>query len=276
MRVEEGTFTNSEGLAIFYRRRLPPQPKAALLISHGLGEHCGRYSHMAAYFVEHGVAVFALDHQGHGRSGGKRGHVRRFGDFSADLEQFRRMIEDEFPSLPVVLFGHSLGGLIAFDYALSFQQNIKALILSAPSLGLRMKVPAWQKKAAAALLPLMPSLTLNNGLDAAWLSHDPEVVNAYRTDPLVHPKISLSLYFGMTEAAERCLRSAAELKLPFLLIVGSEDPIVSYETAHEAFERIASIEKKEAVFPKTLHETHNDFVKQQEFETIRQWLDKVL
>ena len=273
----EGKLKNVDGLELFYRSWLPAaEPRAHLLIAHGLGEHSGRYGHMAQFFNEKGVAVFAIDHVGHGRSGGKKGHVRAFGDFSRDLEQFRQFVIAQHGDKPLTLFGHSLGGIIAFDYALQHQQHLSALVLSAPALALKLKVPAWQKKAVRALVGVLPALTLNNGLDAAWLSHDLPVVNAYRTDPLVHPKISLTLFLGMVDVGRRCAERAAELKLPTMMIFGADDPIISYEFAHQSFEKLGSEHKQELVYPNTLHEIHNDFVKQDEFASVWQWLEKIL
>lgn len=273
----EGKLANAEGVELFYRSWLPAgELRAHLLIAHGLGEHSGRYGHMAEFFNEKSVAVFAIDHVGHGRSGGKKGHVRAFGDFSRDLEQLRRLVIAQHGDKPLALFGHSLGGLIAFDYALTYQPHLSALLLSAPALALKLKVPEWQKKAVRALVGALPAMTLNNGLDAAWLSHDPLVVNAYRTDPLVHPKISLTLFLGMVDFGKRCAERAAELTLPTMMIFGADDPIISYEFAHKAFEKLASQNKQEWVYPNTLHEIHNDFVKQEEFAAVWQWLEKIL
>lgn len=274
----EGSLTSVEGVNLFYQSWLPAgEPRAYLLIAHGLGEHSGRYGHVADFFTDKGVAVFALDFPGHGKSGGKRGHVRDFKNFAQDVEQLRQIVLAKYGAKPVFLFGHSMGGLIAFDYALDYQQHLAALLLSAPSLGVKMKIPKWQAKLASALVSLVPSLTQNNGIDAAWLSHDEEVVNAYRNDPLVHPKVSLSLFLGMISTGKRCVEQAGALSLPTLLIFGNDDPIVSFEVAHQAFEKICSLDKKEIVYPDTLHESHNDFVKPDEFAAMWQWLEaKVL
>jgi alpha-beta hydrolase superfamily lysophospholipase len=165
-----------------------------------------------------------------------------------------------------------MGGAIAFDYALQHQQRLTALLLSAPALGVKMKIPVWQEKAANALANMIPSVTLNNGIDATWLSHDEAVVNAYRTDPLVHPKISASLFAGMINAGRRCNERAAELSLPTMMIFGGCDEIVSFDDAHQAFNKINSPDKQELVFENAKHEIHNDYDKEQEFDAMWQWL----
>jgi acylglycerol lipase len=269
----EGSFTGVEGVNLYYQSWLPAgEPRALLLIAHGLGEHSGRYGHVADFFTDKGIAVFALDFQGHGKSGGKRGHVRDFKDFARDVEQLRQIVVAEYGNKPVFLFGHSMGGAIAFDYALDHQKDIAALVLSAPSLGIKMKIPAWQEKLARSIVGLVPSMTLNNGIDAAWLSHDEVVVSAYRNDPLVHPKVSLSLFLGMMSTGKRCVEQAGTLSLPTLLIFGGKDQIVDFDVAHQAFEKINSADKKEIIYENAFHEIHNDNDKFDELAAIWEWL----
>jgi alpha-beta hydrolase superfamily lysophospholipase len=269
----EDSFTGVEGVNLYYQSWLPAgEPRAYLLIAHGLGEHSGRYGHVADFFTDKGVAVFALDFQGHGKSGGKRGHVRDFKNFARDVEQLRQIVVVEYGAKPVFLFGHSLGGLIAFDYALDHQSHLAALVLSAPTVGIKMKVPAWKEKLARSIVGLVPSLTLNNGLDAAWLSHDEDVVNAYRNDPLVHPKASLSLFLGMVSVGKRCAEQAATLSLPTMLVFGGQDQIVSFEPAHQAFLKINSADKKELIYENAFHEIHNDDDKFDELAAMWEWL----
>lgn len=269
----EGSLMSAAGISLYFQSWLPAtNARAHMIIAHGLGEHSGRYGHVAGFFNQQGVAVFALDHIGHGKSGGKRGHVRGFSDFCRDLEELRLLITAQHGDKPLALFGHSMGGAIAFDYALQHQQKLSALLLSAPALGVKMKIQAWQEKAANALAHLLPTVTLNNGIDAAWLSHDEAVVKAYRTDPLVHPKISVSLFSGMINAGRRCNERASDLSLPTMMIFGGLDEIVSFDVAHQAFSKIKSPDKQELVFENAKHEIHNDRDKQNEFDAIWQWL----
>lgn len=271
-RCRESLFTNKAGLKIYTQAWLPEEYSANLIIAHGLGEHSGRYAHMADYFNQKGLAVFALDHQGHGKSGGKRGHVPKFDDFVEDLEQFRRQTQEAHPDKPTILFGHSMGALIAFVYLLQYQQNIDAAILSAPPVGIKIEPPAWQKMLVGILKSLAPSLTLNNDIDAAWLSHDQAIVDAYRNDPLVHPKISVALFAGMLQSGARCLEESATITKPTMLVVGGEDQIIDAEAAHRAFDKISSAQKKEIIFKGSYHEIHNDFDKLKEFDAIWEWL----
>ncbi|MDZ7370180.1 MAG: lysophospholipase, partial [candidate division KSB1 bacterium] len=141
-----------------------------------------------------------------------------------------------------------------------------------PALGLRMKTPKLQVKAADFLTRVFPSLTLNNKLSAEWLSHDPEVVAAYRSDPLVHPKISAALFTGMMAVARQCLQTAAQLRLPVLVIFGGQDPIVSFDAVRCAFEKFSSSDKKLLFYEKDFHEVHNDLSKAQEFQEMWLWL----
>ena len=275
-RCQESFITNRRGVKLYTQAWLPEAHNANLIIVHGLGEHSGRYAHMADYFNQKDIAVFALDQQGHGKSGGKRGHVPKFDDFIEDLEQFRRQTQEEHPGKPTILFGHSMGGLIAFVYLLTYQQNIDAAVLSAPPVGIKIEPPAWQKMLVSILKSLAPSLTLNNDIDAAWLSHDQAIVDAYRSDPLVHPKISVALFSGMLESGKRCLKESVNVTLPTMLVVGSDDKIIDGEAAHQAFEKISSARKKEIIFKGSYHEIHNDFDKLKEFDAILEWLKDIL
>lgn len=268
---------NPNGPQLFVHTWLPEhEPKAFLLVVHGLGEHGGRYAHLAEFFNNKDIAVWAPDHRGHGRTSGKRGHVNRLTDFVNDLERLRQHILNEHSPKPVFLMGHSMGGLIAFRYLLDHQDHIQAAILSAPAVGIKIDPPSWQKTVVSGLEKIVPGLTLDNGIDAAWLSHDAAVVEAYRNDPLVHPKISVRLFSEMDRTGKLCLQRAPEIKIPVMMIYGSEDKIIDGGKVHTAFERLSSSNKKELVIPNAFHEAHNEPNHQVEFEAIWTWLQPQL
>ena len=158
-------------------------------------------------------------------------------------------------------------------YLLKYQKNIDAAILSAPPVGIKMPPPAWQKKLLGMLETLAPSLTLNNNIDAAWLSHDQEIVQAYRDDPLVHPKISVSLFQGMAKGGRRCLEESNTIVKPTLFVIGGDDKIIDYDAGHAAFENIQNDQKKEIVFAGDYHEVHNELDKQKLFDAIWEWVN---
>ncbi len=268
---------NPNGPQVYVHTWLPEhEPKAHLIVVHGLGEHGGRYAHLAEFFNKKDVAVYAPDHRGHGRTPGKRGHVNRLIEFVNDVELLRQHILKEYAKKPVFLFGHSMGGLIGFRYLLEHQNHISAAVLSAPAVGIKIDPPEWQKKLVSLLELVLPEMTLNNGIDAAWLSHDPKVVEAYRNDPLVHPKISLRLFNEMDKNGKLCLERASDITLPVMMIYGEQDKIIDGDKVHTAFERLSSSNKKEFVIQNAFHEAHNESNHLEEFEAMWQWLEPIL
>ncbi len=274
---QELQFTNKSGLSIYSQAWLPPsEPKANLFVVHGLGEHSGRYQHVAHYFVEKGLAVFALDHQGHGQSGGKRGHVNSFSDYIDDFEQFRQEMVKVSPNKPTILFGHSMGALVALLYLLDHQNVVSAAVISAPPLRVKMGPPAFIKDMVPSLAKVSPGFTMNSGLKPEWVSRDQTVVQAYKSDPLTHPQISLSLFSGMYNGGKYALENADKFTLPLFLLYGSEDKIVDGAAIQEFVDRVSSTNKKFIVFKNDFHEVHNEADQLDEFEMIWQWIKELL
>jgi len=189
-----GTFIGKGGIEIFFQQWEVANPKAILIIIHGLGEHSGRYGNLIDALQNKGIAIYGLDHRGFGRSGGKRGHVDSFMDYIYDMKIFVNMLKDKHPNKPVIMLGHSMGGVLALKYALTHAEDLDALILSSPGLVPAIKVPAWKKNLAIFLSSKIPSLTMPSGLDATTISRDKEVVKQYLADPLVHDKVTPRFY----------------------------------------------------------------------------------
>jgi alpha-beta hydrolase superfamily lysophospholipase len=204
-RERSGWLYASDGVRLYHRGWAAAHPRAALLVSHGLGEHSGRYAALARDLAPRGVSVYAMDHRGHGRSGGARGHAERFECFTQDFERFRCEVPSLLPpGLPVFLLGHSLGGLIATRHLeLHPDAGWRGAVLSSPLLGVEVKAPKWKLALSGVLSKLAPKLPLSNEIDPAGLSTDEAYVRSYREDPLVHGKITPRLYTEMMEAIAR-------------------------------------------------------------------------
>ncbi len=270
-----GTFTNKDGLDIFHQRWTVDDPRAAMIIAHGLGEHSGRYGHLLEAMADDRISFFSLDHQGHGRSGGTRGHVNDFADYVADIKQYLdEIVKKEAPGLPLICLGHSMGGLIAALFALTHQQEISALVLSAPAFVPGVPVPAIQAAAARIVSRILPRLTQSNKLDADDLSHDPQTVRAYQDDPLVHDRVSTRWFVSFQETAEACLARAGELTLPLLVTQGTEDKMVSPEGSRRFFEKVKGADKTLKLFGGLYHETMNELPQDREvvLETVADWI----
>ena len=230
---DEGWLHTRDGLKLFWRRWRPDAPQAVMLVVHGLGEHSGRYLHVASYFAERGFAVLALDYRGHGRSDGPRVHVNRFDDFVEDLSLLRTKALVDHPSLPLLLVGHSQGGLIVIRSALQAPEALAGAIVSSPLLGLHPSSRPGPLLAAAsrALSVVAPALRLSNNVDATLVSRDPAVVEAYRRDPLVSHRVSPRWFTSLLEAIEDTFQAAPSWRVPLLLMSSGDDRLVDSDAA---------------------------------------------
>jgi alpha-beta hydrolase superfamily lysophospholipase len=186
-----------------------------------------------------------------------------------------RGLPDQPPELPVVLFGHSMGGVIALDHALVHPKGLRALVLSAPAL--RTAMPPWWKLALANAARLTtPSAGFPNGLDPDQLSRDAEVVKAYREDPLVHDKISPRTYFAFTEAAQRCRQGIRSLQVPTLMLQGMADKMVDPKGALEAAGAAPHDMLRFVTWRDAYHESLNDTGREEVVRDVMAWLDAAL
>jgi len=200
-------------------------PRASILILHGIAEHSGRYEHVGSTFAEAGYFARAYDHHGFGRSGGKRGHVPSFEHFLDDVEQHISALHEE--GRPVVLLGHSMGGLIAAAYAMSDRPQPDVLLLSGPALGAI--VPAWQRVAAPVIGRVAPELFIKSELDGGLLATDPDVGIAYRDDPLRVPGATAGLGRELFDAMSRATAEVNCIRVPTFVVHGGNDRIVPKE-----------------------------------------------
>lgn len=270
-----GVFLNKDNIRIFHRSWLAAKPQGVVLISHGLGEHSGRYKHLIRFLRGHHISFYAIDHKGHGKSGGKRGHTESFMDYIDDLKQFKdTVIDKEVHGSPVVLLGHSMGGLIAAKYALTYPNTIDALILSAPAFFPGRPIPALQITAAKILAALMPRATQSNKLNPEDLATDAETVDAYIKDPLVHDRISFKWFVEFLATADICLKQANQLTMPLLAIHGKNDRMVDIKGSETVYQKAGSRDKQLILFDGLRHETMNEIPEERKkvLETVSEWI----
>ncbi len=227
-RERTGELRADDGVRLHYRSWPAPAERAVLLVSHGLGEHGGRYAALAEDLARHGITVHAIDHRGHGRSGGRRGHVARFGEFVRDFEAFRAAVAKEHPSdVPVFLLGHSMGGLIAIHHLLAHPEGpYRGAILSAPLVGIAVQAPRWKVALSGLLSRLVPWLPFSNEIDTAMLSTAPGYDEAYRADTLLHSVITPRLYTEMTGAIQAAFARPDGIRIPLLILAPTADRVV--------------------------------------------------
>jgi acylglycerol lipase len=254
-----GVFLAEDMVRIFYQCWIVDKPKGVLIISHGLGDHSGRYMNLIETLAGKNISIYALDHRGHGRSGGKRGHVDSFMKYIIDLKQLMDdIVSKENKNIPIILLGHSMGGLIAAKYALTYPGDLNGMILSAPSLIPAVKVPKIKILLGRILSKIAPTKTLNNELDPADISTDLDVVKAYREDPLVHDRVSARWYTEFINTAADCLKRASEIRMPLLLVHGTGDKMVSVESSKQIYDKSESTDKQIHFFNGLFHETMNE------------------
>lgn len=273
MQHVESNFTSSDGLTIYRQAWLPDgPPRGAVMLLHGLAEHSGRYSHVADALVGVGFAVHALDHRGHGRSAGRRVYVKSYDEFQSDLLQFRRLIEAEHPQLPLVVLGHSMGGNLALGHVLDHQDGVQALVLSGPALTLGNALPTWQVRLLLLIAKVAPRLR-PQALDASTISRDPEVVAAYRADPLVvNGKVTAGLGAALIGAMRSFPARVASLRLPILLLHGTNDQLADIGGSKD-LERLAVNAQVTAHYYDGLaHEVFNEPERATVLHDLTEWL----
>lgn len=272
---KSGTFTGSDDVQIFYRRCAAQPERARMVIAHGLGEHSGRYGNVVSLLMEAGVSAWMPDHRGHGRSGGKRGHVRHFMQYVTDLRIMMDRTRQDMPAdMPCFLFGHSLGGLIALFFAQQFPDLVDGLVISSPALGMVIEVPAVKKIAGRVMSSVYPGLSMGNELDAAKISHDPEVVRAYENDPLVHDRVSARFFTEFMSAMETVNQHASAIQAPLLLQLAGDDHLVNASASRRFFENLQIEDKTLHVYDGLYHEIYNETEskRQQVLQDLFAWL----
>ncbi len=270
----ETHWQTKDGINIFSQVWRPDdQPKGAVALIHGLGEHSGRYTHVAKFFTQAGYALSTMDLRGHGLSGGSRGHFPSFQIVMADIQQLLDETQKTFPTTPLFLYGHSLGGALVLYFGLTQKSSIKGIIATAPGLATGSPVPKVKLMAGKMLSSIVPQFAMNNGLDFDSLSHDPEVKKVYLNDPLVHPLISARLGIQLLSAGEWIRSHKGQFPYPLLLMQGGDDRIVN-AAANREFTQGLTGDVTFKWWPGLSHELHNEYDKDEVMAVMIDWLNK--
>jgi alpha-beta hydrolase superfamily lysophospholipase len=254
-------------------------PRALVAIVHGLGEHCGRYAALASDLVKQRYTVVSLDLPGHGEAPGSRGDIPSWPQLRDQIVPAMftasRGVPGQPLDLPVILLGHSMGGVIALDHALAHPRGLLAVVTSAP--GLRTKMPPWWKLVLANVANVaMPAAGFPHGLDMTGISRDPEVMKARAADPLMHDKISPRLYFALAEAQQRVLREARKLQVPTLLQQGAADRVIDPRGALEFNAAAPHGMARLITYKDAYHEIYNDLAREEVIRDLVGWMEAVV
>jgi alpha-beta hydrolase superfamily lysophospholipase len=275
---ESGTFRGVGDVPIHWQRSTPgSRPRGVVLLAHGYAEHLGRYDAFVGHLLGRGLAAAAIDHRGHGRSGGPRGHCLDFAELVADLRALADRAAEWWPDAPRVLFGHSMGGLIALLYLLRHPSTVRAGALSAPALRVRDAGPRGLRWVAQVLGRVAPRTAFTTRLDARALSRDPAVGAAYVSDPLVHRRATAGFVRAL-EAAQAIVRLEADrLAVPLLVLQGDADRIVDPAAAAELAARLRAPHEL-VMLPGYYHELLNEPLAERArvLELLDAWIDRWL
>ncbi|OGI07495.1 MAG: hypothetical protein A2Y40_07240 [Candidatus Margulisbacteria bacterium GWF2_35_9] len=270
-RIKEFSLISKDGLTLFGKIwHTDLYENGIICLIHGIGEHSGRYDHLAKAFNNIGYSVAAIDLRGHGKSDGKRGHIQSYTAILNDITiLFNYACKQS--SKKKYIYGHSLGGNLVLNYILEFPTHFYAAIVTSPLLRLAFIPPKWKLYMATLVKRVIPSLSMPTNLKIYDLSHDPHVLELYRKDPLVHSQISANTFVSFISSGITAINKAPTLKIPLLLMHGSLDAITSPQASLEfsyAAGSLCSFKEWAGLY----HELHNELEKEDVIKYMCDWL----
>jgi len=269
----DGEVSSVDGTRLFYRAWTRGQATHTFAVVHGLGEHSGRYAALAEAMFKRGMDTYAVDLRGHGKSQGQRGHVDSWSQWTDDVASFVARVEG-LSSGEVIPLGHSFGGVAMLSAVLEGKlKSARRFIVSSPALKLKAAVPQWKVKLGNVTSRLTPRLALANEVDPGSVSRIPEVVEAYRTDPLVHARISSRMYTEWQRAADDVLARANRIPIPFLILAGDADRLIDTAGSVQLHAK-APQQSTLHMLPGRYHEPFNDLGSEEAFDLVAGWISK--
>ncbi len=259
-----------DGLLLNCYHWIPEFAHGAIVIAHGWSEHCGRYQSLAEWFVEHGYEVHAIDHRGHGKSEGKRGHVRRWTDYARDLEQLRQTIEQE----KQYIIGHSMGGMIAILHSLEYPEKFAAMALSGPAADVSIPVPKYKQVLGKTMSTWMPRLSMTNDIDPSVVCSDPQVVENYKDDPYTHGRVTARWFNEYMKTVERVKDEATDIHMPIAIWHGEGDQLVEPWVSENFYNALDTKHKQRKIVDGALHEILLEPNWEETAEEIKNWLEQ--
>jgi alpha-beta hydrolase superfamily lysophospholipase len=269
------TFEASDGLRLHYRAWMPAgKVKRVVVLVHGFADHIERYSFLIPHLVAGGAAVYGYDMRGNGHSPGKQGHTKSYAQLLDDLDRFVKLATEAVPGAERVIYAHSTGAILAMTYLFDHPDAADRVVLSAPCLKLTFEAPKWKQAVGRTLAGIAPGFRMQAGFPPESVSRDPAVVAANKADPLVSQAITPRFYTDTyLQAMPAALARIEDLKVPFLVIQGTADKLVSPTVADE-FENRATVAGEIRRYEGGYHESHNDVHREEVFADLDEWLQK--
>jgi alpha-beta hydrolase superfamily lysophospholipase len=246
--------------------------RGVLCLVHGLGDYSGCFSYLIDFFSKASFAVMAIDLHGNGASTGTRGHISNIETLYDDVELLVEQAKEKYPSLPIFLYGHSLGGNVVINYTLKRKPEISAVIASAPWFEVA-EQPVLKRNLGYFLDFFKPDFIIDAGIDASRLSHDPIFVENYAKDPLVHGKISAHLLASSCRSGLWAVQHASEFNLPLLLMQGSSDFITSIKATQRFFDRAPEDTTVFKIWNGNFHSLHNEINREEIFSYVMSFIE---
>ncbi|MFZ0713953.1 alpha/beta hydrolase [Mycobacterium sp.] len=273
----ERSFDGVDGVRIVYDVWAPADigttPRGVVILAHGLGEHARRYDHVAVQFGRVGLVTYALDHRGHGRSGGKRVLLKDISEYTGDFDTLVGIAAREHPGAKRIVLGHSMGGGIVFAYGVEHPDDYDLMVLSGPAVAAQTAVSPLLARIAKTIGAIAPGLPMQ-ALDSSAVSRDPAVVNAYDTDPLVyHGKVPAGIGRALLLVGETMPQRAPALTAPLLVVHGSDDRLIPVEGSHQLVAAVGSSDVELKVYPGLYHEVFNEPEQDQVLDDVVSWIN---
>lgn len=255
----------------YFRKWETTDPKANILLVHGLGEHSGRYQHVAAFFCENGYNVYSGDLTGHGNSEGDRGHISSVEEYMEDLEAMLSCIEND---KPIFLIGHDLGGLLVLYYGTFVEkESVQGIIALSPYIREKKPVSSMKQALVGMVNKLSPDSQVKNGILAEHRSHDQKIVEEFSKDPLNHTDITVSWYSAMKKARRQLMENAHDFKYPCLIMQAEDDLVVDPYGASDLFTKIGHEDKDFEMLSDMYHEVLNEEDYDVVLEKMENWIE---
>lgn len=269
----EGTFYGVGGAELFYRVIKPKAvPKAAVILVHGFGDHSGGLQNLSTSLAKNNYIVYAFDVRGHGKSSGKRGYIQNWSEFTGDLHEFRELVLQEHPLLPLFIVGHSMGGVITLDYALDYREGISGVIAISPAISYQ--ATPLERFGITVLGKLKPDFRFTKKGNFQVKSKDPSLQAKHNPDGLRHNTITPALGRGLLKAVTRVVNSAQAIEVPLLLQYGLDDKITPPKKLRDFFNEVASADKQFVEYPFVKHRPFDEAGREVFFRDLVYWLDQ--